>query len=605
MTTKAAGILFVTVDGNALFLKRGPKSADFPGYWCIPGGGQEGDETPEQTAVREAKEEVGFLPEGERRLHTRQKTGPGTATAGPASSGAPVAHPVAAGAPEPPMPDVDFTTFVQKVDDQFEPMLDALNDEHVGYAWAPLDSPPEPLHPGCRVAIARLTMDELDVARAIADGRLTSPQRYENVWLFALRITGMDTAYRKKRDEFVYRPPEHYLNDEFLARCNGLTVTFLHPPKSLLDSDEFAERVVGSVLLPYICGDEVWGIAKIYDDSVAEMMVKEDLSTSPAVFFGDPGVNKKLTLENGSTLLIEGKPSLLDHLAICEHGVWDKGGAPSGVRSDSREDSQMPKSEAEMTADEDAKAKADAEAKEKEDKEKADADAKKADADAGQKLDQVLAKLDSMGARMDALEDVEKKRSDAEAKMKADAEETARKKGDPEQLAADKAKKDAEEKEKADAEAKEKADAETKAKADSDDIRKRIDDVASMIPKHAGDKDYDAVIDAQAKADGVYAEFGKSAPQPLRGETAPLYRRRVLRELKVYSPELKDADLNAVADDNALAIIERQVFADATTAARNPRQTSRKANCSPAPGRTRPRARPSPRSWEKTRSSTD
>ncbi len=567
---KAAGILFVTTDGNALFLKRGPKSADFPGYWCIPGGGQEGDETPEETAVRETKEEVGFLPEGERRLLTRQKRGPGTATAAPASSGAPVAHPVAAGAPE--LPDVDFTTFVQKVGDQFEPKLGALNDEHVGYAWAPLGSPPEPLHPGCRVAIDRLTMDELGVARAIADGRLTSPQRYENVWLFALRITGTDTAYRTKRDEYVYRPPEHYLNEEFLARCNGLTVTYMHPPKSLLNSEEFAERVVGSVLLPYICRDEVWGIAKIYDDSVAEMMVKEDLSTSPAVFFGDPGVNRKMTLENGSTLLIEGKPSLLDHLAICEHGVWDKGGAPSGVRSDSREDSTMPKTAEEMKADEEAEAKKKADA-EAEEKKKADAEAedkKKADADAGQKLDQVLSCLDSMGKRMDSMEAKDKARDDAEAKMKADAEEAARKKGDPEQLAADKAKKDADEKE---AEEKAKKDAEeekAKAKADSDDVRKRIDEVASMIPKHPGDKDYDAVIDAQAKADSVFAEFGKSAPVPLRGEDASRYRRRILRELKAFSPSWKDVDIGAIADDNALGPIEAHIFADATTAARNP-----------------------------------
>jgi 8-oxo-dGTP pyrophosphatase MutT (NUDIX family) len=576
---KAAGILFITPSRTALFLKRGPGS-DCPGCWCFPGGTQEGDETAEQTAVRETKEEIGFLPEGERRVHTRQKTGPALVATQPASA----AGPGAAAVPVPlaaPMPvDVDFTTFVQKVPGEFSPEVN--EDEHVGYAWAPVGSPPEPLHPGCQVALDRLSMHELGVATAIAVGRLTSPQRYENMWLFALRITGTDTAYRRKRDEFVYRPPEHYLTDEFLARCNGLTVTYLHPPKSLLNSEEFAERVVGSVLLPYIDGDEVWGIAKIYDDHVAALMEEKTLSTSPAVFFGEPGVNKKMTLENGSTLLIEGKPSLLDHLAICEQGVWDKGGEPSGVRSETREDDDMPKTAEEMKADEEAetKKKADAEAEEKakkdaDEKEKAaedkkKADGKKADADAGQKLDQILSGLDSMGKRMDAFEAKEKERSDAEAKMKADAEEEARKAGDPKQVAADKVKKDADEKaaeEKAKKDAEEK---EAKAKADTEDVRKRIDEVASMIPKHPGDKDYDALIDAQAKADAVYAEFGKSAPHPVRGETAPLYRRRVMRDLKVHSPELKDADFNAVADDQALAMIEKQVYADATAAARNP-----------------------------------
>jgi 8-oxo-dGTP pyrophosphatase MutT (NUDIX family) len=566
---KAAGILFITPSRTALFLKRGPGS-DCPGCWCFPGGTQEGDETAEQTAVRETKEEIGFLPEGERRVHTRQKTGPALVATQPASA----AGPGAAAVPVPlaaPMPvDVDFTTFVQKVPGEFSPEVN--EDEHVGYAWAPVGSPPEPLHPGCQVALDRLSMHELGVATAIAVGRLTSPQRYENMWLFALRITGTDTAYRRKRDEFVYRPPEHYLTDEFLARCNGLTVTYLHPPKSLLNSEEFAERVVGSVLLPYIDGDEVWGIAKIYDDHVAALMEEKTLSTSPAVFFGEPGVNKKMTLENGSTLLIEGKPSLLDHLAICEQGVWDKGGEPSGVRSETREDADMPKTAEEMKADEEAETKKKADAEE-EAKKKADAEAeekKKADADAGQKLDQVLTHLDSMGKRMDAMEGKDKARDDAEAKMKADAEEEARKAGDPKQVAADKAKKDADEKE---AEEKSKKDAEDKAKADAEEktaLRSRIDEVASMIPKHPGDKDYDALIDAQAKADSVYGEFGKSAPHPVRGETAPLYRRRVLRDLKVYSPAWKDVDLNAIADDNALVPIEAQIFADSTTAARNP-----------------------------------
>jgi hypothetical protein len=32
--------------------------------------------------------------------------------------------------------------------------------------------------------------------------------------------------------------------------------------------------------------------------------------------------------------LVEGNPSFVDHLAICEKGVWDKGGDPSGIRID-------------------------------------------------------------------------------------------------------------------------------------------------------------------------------------------------------------------------------------------------------------------------------
>jgi hypothetical protein len=42
-------------------------------------------------------------------------------------------------------------------------------------------------------------------------------------------------------------------------------------------------------------------------------------------------------LEEGGHLLVEGEPSFVDHLAICERGVWDKGEDGSGIRVDSGE----------------------------------------------------------------------------------------------------------------------------------------------------------------------------------------------------------------------------------------------------------------------------
>src|ERR1017187_169908 len=95
MPIRAAGIMFVSPQGNSLFLKRGP-DADYPGYWCFPGGTTEGDETAEQTAIRECIEEIGFLPKGARTLHARQISGAG---------GAPSAS-VGAGAGVPPLPAV-------------------------------------------------------------------------------------------------------------------------------------------------------------------------------------------------------------------------------------------------------------------------------------------------------------------------------------------------------------------------------------------------------------------------------------------------------------------------------------------------------------------
>jgi 8-oxo-dGTP pyrophosphatase MutT (NUDIX family) len=331
---KAAGILIVTQEKRALFLKRGPGS-DHPGEWAFPGGGQEEEDEDDlrNTAIRETLEESGYTVEVERlRLWTR-----GVAPAEIAGAGPPVMPAPAGLLPDqlagaealPPSTDVDFTTYLCVVDTEFVPKL---CHEHTGWAWACIENPPEPLHPGARIALQRFSMNELDVARAIQNGQLTSPQQFENVTLFAMRVTGTGLSYRDKIGEHVWRTPEIYLSPEFVERCNALPVVMMHPKKkAALDTEEFVHRIVGIIMFAYVKGDEVWGIARIYDADAASLMIENKLSTSPAVMFRDPSVNSRVRLEDGSPLLIEGEPTLLDHLAICEKGVWDKDGPPAGI----------------------------------------------------------------------------------------------------------------------------------------------------------------------------------------------------------------------------------------------------------------------------------
>lgn len=257
-------------------------------------------------------------------------------------------------------------------------------------------------------------LDELGVARAIASGELSSPQRYENLWLFAIRITGLGASFRKSLDEYVWREPAVYQNEDFLARCNGLPVVWEHPDeKPMLDSKEFSNRIVGTVFVPYFKDDEVWGVAKIYDDAAAQLMLEGKLSTSPGVVFREAtSTNEKVELESGKHLLIEGKPALLDHIAICELGVWDKGGPPAGVDCKG----------AEMADDNTA----------------AVADNTRADSEQGTKLDTILSEVKAFAGRMDAYEArARKDAEEKEEKERKDAEEEKKKE------AFDKAKKDA------------------------------------------------------------------------------------------------------------------------------------------------------------------
>lgn len=546
--TVAAGILFQTKGtaeqpAQVLFLKRGAGS-DFPGAWCFPGGHLEEGETTEECAEREAREELGKFPKGDKREWTRAITG----------------TPIDAAVLQEP---IDFTTFYQRVEETFEPQL---NGEHVGYAWAPADQPPQPLHPGCQIALDRLTMNELGVAEAIRDGRLTSPQIYENVALFAIRITGTGLAFRKHLKEFVWREPEIYLNDDFLRRCNGLAVIFEHPKVSMLNSKEFNDRVVGTILLPYLQPGEVWGIAKIYDAAAIKVMRERQLSTSPGVSWRDLTVNAVIKQDDGSTLLIEGEPSLVDHIAICMRGVWDKDGPPTGVLNETLERIDMAAEEKKEPAED------------------------RKDADMGTKLDKILShqdsiseRLDALCGRMDSFDEKEKSRADAEEKARMDArkdaeesekkekeeaeKKDARKDGDDQASAMDK-RKDAE---KAEAEEKERKDAARHDSASIEEIRAEVEKVKRGMPTQITDAEHRELATAQARFDTAYQAFGEHAGRPLQSESVQEYRLRMLRGLQEHSPTWKDSNLGVVAVDSAaLNNAESMILAEARRTALDP-----------------------------------
>lgn len=491
MAIFGSGIMFR--QGKSIFLIQ--RSDD--GTWCPPGGKIEPGEMACTAARREVKEEAGY-----------QFDGPMTP------------YSVAG----------DYLTFRADIDAQFEPQI---NDESLAAGWFDIDNLPKPLHQPFAEVMAQNPLNETQVAALIADGTLSSPQYFINMWMYAIRVTGTGVIWRSADQQMAFRDPENYLTPEFLQRVAGVPLIWLHPEKNKLDSDEFAKRVIGTLTNSWVADNgEVWAIARVYDAEAAEMMAIRQLSTSPTVTFSEP--QNAIIKIDGQPLLVEDSPVLLDHVAICEQGVWDKLLDPTGVKSDSIPNEAEKMDEAKFVelfnkcmdarmakADEEKAAKEKADAEEAAKKEKADAEAKEAE----------------------------------EAKAKADAEEKAAKE-----------KADAEAKEKADADAKEAEEKAAKEKADAD-IRRELAELKSRIPTELSDAERNEVADAQVKADSVFSAFGKRAPAPLSGEKPLSYRRRLLVQLQEHSPDFKSVDLSSIADAALLGFAEKQIYADAQSAA--------------------------------------
>ena len=126
--SKAAGILFIS-DGHFLAVLRSSEVNE-PDTWGIPGGAASGDESPVETAIREAAEE---LVGGDRtRLPDFQVLGSTIYRDG----------------------GFTYITHVVRISSKdassWEFTLDWENDDA---AWFPFDAPPEPLHFGLKYVL--------------------------------------------------------------------------------------------------------------------------------------------------------------------------------------------------------------------------------------------------------------------------------------------------------------------------------------------------------------------------------------------------------------------------------------------------------------------
>ncbi|HDR8951590.1 TPA: hypothetical protein QDA82_001897 [Burkholderia vietnamiensis] len=152
-----------------------------------------------------------------------------------------------------------------------------------------------------------------------------SPIPYDNSLYYLARLTGTGDVWRSKQGE-MFRPPDYYMTPEFLDRCAGVPVIMNHPEDSATINPADV-RIVGTVIHAFpnpADPTEILCVLRIIDGFLQQDLLTKILSTSPSIVVAGS------TVSDG--VIVEGAPiAAPDHLAICELGVWDHQGPPSGI----------------------------------------------------------------------------------------------------------------------------------------------------------------------------------------------------------------------------------------------------------------------------------
>lgn len=264
----AAGILYLN-GGRVLLLLRGPDSGDYPNTWGFPAGKIELGESPLLAALRESQEEVRFAP---------QEAAPLLELDG-------------------------FALFLAR--DTFAPVL---NGESSGFAWAPVDALPQPLHPGVAGAVT-LAVAQCAPAPAAMDEREIDTNGWfevkdnpiSKVGVFEYRGAQIPGAPDPNKMYRVFRPAEELGDPETISSFRLLPWIDNHAMLGKGDGLVPAERkgvhgVIGEDV--HFRDDTLYGNIKAFSNSLADLIGagKRELSCgfrcsyewAPGVWNGQP-----------------------------------------------------------------------------------------------------------------------------------------------------------------------------------------------------------------------------------------------------------------------------------------------------------------------------
>lgn len=166
-------------------------------------------------------------------------------------------------------------------------------------------------------------------AQIIKDYRLklkSGITELENCFYMPVRITGTGETVRfeghpsnevKDGEPFVEeRLKSEYFTASALEHCARLPILIEHPKDGMLGSNNIKDNaIIGQTVDAWIQGDEIWGLARIYDKTLLGQLGNNIGSTSPGIsIFHSIMTDEKVT---------EG-PVEINHLAFVKQGHWDQ-----------------------------------------------------------------------------------------------------------------------------------------------------------------------------------------------------------------------------------------------------------------------------------------
>ena len=166
---------------------------------------------------------------------------------------------------------------------------------------------------------------ESDVINGMRTGELPSPTRLGNSLYYRMRMTGTGAVWRSDGGD-TYRNASKYINKGFVSACVGIPLVMDHPESGRIGPHD---KIIGVTVSAYTLKLmrmplEIWVISRVIDGAAQEAsLLTEVLSTSPSVIVGES--------PDGYS---EGDPLVIDHLAVCAVGVWDRGGPVYGIDQD-------------------------------------------------------------------------------------------------------------------------------------------------------------------------------------------------------------------------------------------------------------------------------